>query len=99
MWHPLDVAVRSSSGAWLDDPFNSPITFVDCRFLISSESVRISASSARMHFSLVACGLSALISPHDGHTATVCELETSRLSTIVGHWSKVFAAKNTRHSP
>ena len=52
-----------------------------------------------MHFSLVACGLSALISPHDGHTATVCEVETSRLSTVVGHWSKVLAAKNTRHSP
>ena len=91
---PRDVAVRSSSRAWLDDPFNSPILFVDCRFLICSESVRISASNARMHFSLVACGLSALISPHDGHTATVCELETSRLSTAVDHWSKVLAAEN-----
>ena len=35
-----------------------------------------------------------LISPHHGHTATVCELETSRLSTAVDHWSKVLAAGN-----
>ena len=93
VWHPRGVAVRSSSKASLDDPFNSPILFVDCRFLICSESVRISASNARMHFSLVACGLSALISPHDGHTANVCELKTSRLSTDVDHWSNVLATK------
>ena len=98
VWHPRDVAVRSSSRAWLDDPFSSPLLFVDCRFLTCSESLRISASNARMHWWLVPCGPSALISPHEGHIATVCDLETSRLSTDVDHSSNLLAAKIARHS-
>jgi hypothetical protein len=64
----------------------------------SADSRCSSASNARMHPSLVACGLSAVANPHDGHTATTCDLKTSGFSTVHAPWSNSFAAENSRYS-
>src|SRR5215204_7717157 len=83
MWHARETVVRLLRGhSRMTYQLSDCLFFRDARFLTCSESLRISASNARMHSRLVPCGPSAIISPHERHTSITCDCGTIGLFTV-----------------